>query len=171
VALHAARREGRTRKESAMDYFRALIVDDEQDFLETVVNRLKRRNIETTGARNGEEAIEVMKKKTFDVVILDIKMPGGMDGIETLREIKRIQPLAEVILLTGHASVETSIEGMKLGAFDYLIKPIKLEDLLTKMAAAFEKKNAHDQKIRAARIKELVRVPGGALEHEKEDKK
>jgi DNA-binding NtrC family response regulator len=154
-----------------MDYFRALIVDDEQDFLETVVNRLQKRNIETIGVRSGEEAIEMMKKKAFDVVILDIKMPGGMDGIETLREIKRIQPLAEVILLTGHASVETSIEGMKLGAFDYLIKPIKLEELLSKMAVAFEKKNAHDQKIRTARIKELVRSPGIVLEHEKEDEK
>jgi DNA-binding NtrC family response regulator len=104
------------------------------------------------------------------VVILDIKMPGGMDGIETLREMKKIQPLAEVILLTGHASVETSIEGMKLGAFDYLIKPIKLEELLTKMAEAFDKKNAHDQKIRTARIKELMRFPGRVLEQEKEEK-
>ena len=153
-----------------MDYFRALVVDDEQDFLETLVNRLGKRSIDTTGVRSGEEAVEVMKKKLFDVVILDIKMPGGMDGIETLREMKKIQPLAEVILLTGHASVETSIEGMKLGAFDYLIKPIKLEELLTKMAEAFDKKNAHDQKIRTARIKELVRFPGRVLEQEKEQK-
>jgi DNA-binding NtrC family response regulator len=153
-----------------MDYFRALVVDDEQDFLETLVNRLGKRSIDTTGVRSGEEAVEVMKKKLFDVVILDIKMPGGMDGIETLREMKKIQPLAEVILLTGHASVETSIEGMKLGAFDYLIKPIKLEELLTKMAEAFEKKNAHDQKIRTARIKELMRFPGRVLEQEKEEK-
>jgi DNA-binding NtrC family response regulator len=153
-----------------MDYFRALVVDDEQDFLETLVNRLGKRSIDTTGVKSGEEAVEVMKKKLFDVVILDIKMPGGMDGIETLREMKKIQPLAEVILLTGHASVETSIEGMKLGAFDYLIKPIKLEELLTKMAQAFEKKNAHDQKIRSARIKELMRFPGRVLEQEKEEK-
>lgn len=151
-----------------MDYFRALVVDDEPDFLETLVNRLGKRSIDTTGVRSGEEALELMKKKLFDVVILDIKMPGGMDGIEALREMKRIQPLAEVILLTGHASVETSIEGMKLGAFDYLLKPIKLEDLLTKMAQAFEKKNAHDQKIRAARIKELMRFPGRVLEEEKD---
>jgi len=153
-----------------MDYFRALVVDDEQDFLETLVNRLGKRSIDSTGVKSGEEAIEVMKKKLFDVVILDIKMPGGMDGIETLREMKKIQPLAEVILLTGHASVETSIEGMKLGAFDYLIKPIKLEELLTKMAEAFDKKNAHDQKIRTARIKELMRFPGRVLEQEKEEK-
>jgi DNA-binding NtrC family response regulator len=154
-----------------MDYFRALVVDDEVDFLETLVNRLGKRNIDTTGVRSGEEAVEVMKKKLFDVVILDIKMPGGMDGIETLREIKKLQPLAEVILLTGHASVETSIEGMKQGAFDYLLKPIKLEELITKMAQAFEKKDAHDQKIRSARIKELLRFPGRVLEQEKEKDK
>jgi len=154
-----------------MDYFRALVVDDEVDFLETLVNRLGKRNIDTTGVRSGEEAVEVMKKKLFDVVILDIKMPGGMDGIEALREIKKLQPLAEVILLTGHASVETSIEGMKQGAFDYLLKPIKLEDLITKMAQAFEKKDAHDQKIRSARIRELLRFPGRVLEQEKEKDK
>jgi DNA-binding NtrC family response regulator len=154
-----------------MDYFRALVVDDEVDFLETLVNRLGKRNIDTTGVRSGEEAVEVMKKKLFDVVILDIKMPGGMDGIETLREIKKLQPLAEVILLTGHASVETSIEGMKQGAFDYLLKPIKLEDLITKMAQAFEKKDAHDQKIRSARIRELLRFPGRVLDQEKEKDK
>ncbi len=152
-----------------MDAFRALVVDDEEDFLETLVKRLHKRNIDTTGAPSGEEALEIMKKKLFDVVILDVKMPGGMDGIETLREIKKIQPLAEVILLTGHASVETSIEGMKLGAFDYLLKPIKLEELLTKLAQAFEKKDAHDQKIRSARIKELIRFPGRVLEQVKEE--
>ena len=112
-----------------------------------------------------------MKNRLFDVVILDSKMPGGMDGIETLREMKRLQPLAEVILLTSHASVETSIEGMKLGAFDYLLKPIKLEDLLTKLAEAFEKKDTHDQKIRKAKIKELLRFPGRVFEQVKEEKK
>jgi DNA-binding NtrC family response regulator len=152
-----------------MDAFRALVVDDEEDFLETLVKRLHKRNIDTTGVPSGEEALEIMKKKLFDVVILDVKMPGGMDGIEALREMKKIQPLAEVILLTGHASVETSIEGMKLGAFDYLLKPIKLEELLTKLAQAFEKKDAHDQKIRKARIRELVRFPGRVLEQVKEE--
>jgi DNA-binding NtrC family response regulator len=151
-----------------MDYFRVLVVDDEKDFLETLVNRLKKRNIDASGVLRGEEALAMMKEKLFDVVILDIKMPGGIDGIEALREMKKIQPLAEVILLTGHASVETSIEGMKLGAFDYLLKPIKLEDLMTKMAEAFEKKDSHDQKIRKAKIKELLRFPGRVFEQEKE---
>ncbi len=140
-----------------MEFFSVLVVDDEEDFLETLVNRLKKRKIDTHGAKSGEEALEIIKKKLIDIVILDIKMPGGMDGIETLREIKKIQPLTEVILLTGHASVETSIEGMKLGAFDYLLKPVKLEELFPKLLAAFEKKDAHDQKIRSAKIKEALK--------------
>jgi len=154
-----------------MDSFRVLVVDDEQDFLETLVNRLNKRDMDATGVLSGEKALEEVKKRLFDAIILDIKMPGGMDGIEALREIKRIQPLAEVILLTGHASVETSIEGMKLGAFDYLLKPIKLEDLMMKLAEAFEKKNTHEQKIQKARIKELMRFPGRVFDQEKEDKK
>ncbi|MBW2284913.1 MAG: response regulator, partial [Deltaproteobacteria bacterium] len=90
-----------------MEYFRVLIVDDEEDFLETLVKRLGKRNLDATGVLSGEEALEAMKEKLFDVVILDVKMPGGMDGIETLREVKKVQPLAEIILLTGHGSVET----------------------------------------------------------------
>ncbi len=140
-----------------MDYFSVLVVDDEEDFLETVVKRLKKRKVSAIGVKSGEEALEVIKEKPIDVVILDIKMPGGMDGIETLREIKKIQPICEVILLTGHGSMETSIEGMKLGAFDYLLKPVKLEALLPKLADAFEKKDTQDQKIRSAQIKKLFR--------------
>jgi len=140
-----------------MDYFSVLVVDDEEDFLETIVKRLNKRKISTIGVKSGEEALEVIKDRLIDVVILDIKMPGGMDGIETLREIKKIQPICEVILLTGHGSMETSIEGMKLGAFDYLLKPVKLEQLLPKLAEAFEKKDVQDQKIRSAQIKKLFR--------------
>ena len=153
-----------------MEDFRVLVVDDEEIFLKTLVNRLNKRNLDTTGVRSGEEALEIMKAKLFDVVVLDIKMPGGMDGIETLREMKRVQPLVEILLLTGHASVETSIEGMKLGAFDYLLKPIKLEDLMVKLAQAFEKKDTHDQKVRKAKIKEFVRFPGRALAKDEEEK-
>jgi DNA-binding NtrC family response regulator len=143
-----------------MDSFRILVVDDEEDFLETLVNRLKKRNLDTVGVKSGEAAIEEIEQRRYDVVILDIKMPGGMDGIETLRGIKARRPLIEVLLLTGHASVETSIEGMKLGAFDYLMKPIKLEELMVKLGQAFEKKEVQDQKIRGAKIKEMMRFPG-----------
>ena len=149
-----------------MDMFRIMVVDDEVDFLETVVNRLQKRRLNTTGVTSGEEAVALLKEELFDVIILDIKMPGGMDGIETLREIKKIQPLIEVILLTGHASVETSIEGMKLGAFDYCLKPIKFEELLQKMAAAFEKKSTHDKKIRDAKIQQLIRHPGRVFDQD-----
>jgi len=140
-----------------MAIFSVLVVDDEEDFLETLVNRLKKRKIDTVGVKSGEEALEELKKRPFDVVLLDIKMPGGMDGIEALREIKKVQPLTEVLLLTGHASVETSVEGMKLGAFDYLLKPVKLEELLTKVANAFDKKDNEEQKMRSAQIKKLLK--------------
>ena len=153
-----------------MHYFRVLVVDDEKDFVEATVKRLGKRGIDTEGVLSGEQALELMKEKRFDVVLLDIKMPGGMDGIETLREMKKIAPLTEVILLTGHASVESSIEGLKLGAFDYLLKPMKLEDLITKLAEAFEKKDKQDQKIRSAKIKELLRFPGRVLQEEDEEK-
>ncbi len=140
-----------------MDYFSVLVVDDEEDFLETIVKRLKKRKVSAIGVQSGEEALKVIEERPIDVVILDIKMPGGIDGIETLREIKKIQPICEVLLLTGHASMETSIEGMKLGAFDYLMKPVKLEDLLPKLAEAFAKKDTQDQKIRSAQIKKLFK--------------
>ena len=149
-----------------MDTFRILVVDDEVDFLETIVKRLQKRKLNASGVTSGEEAIALLKEQLFDVIILDIKMPGGMNGIEALREIKKIQPLAEVLLLTGHASVETSIEGMKLGAFDYCLKPIKFEELLQKMGAAFDKKSTHDKKIRDAKIKELIRYPGRVFDQD-----
>jgi len=154
-----------------MDRFRILVVDDEIDFLETIIKRLEKRELDVTGVDSGEAAVKLIKAQMFDVVLLDVKMPGGMDGIETLREIKKIRPLTEVVLLTGHASVETSIEGMKLGAFDYLLKPIKLEDLMMKLAAAFQRKDTHDQKIRSAKIKELMRYPGRVFDQIKENDK
>jgi DNA-binding NtrC family response regulator len=122
-----------------MHSLRVLIVDDETDFLETVVKRLEQRKIRATGVGSGEEALERLKEEDFSVIILDVKMPGGMDGIETLRAIKEMQPNAEVILLTGHASVETSIEGMKLGAYDYILKPVRLEDLLSRVSDAMKR--------------------------------
>lgn len=149
-----------------MEKFKILVVDDEVDFLETIVNRLKKRKLDAIGVTSGEEAVAIVKEQLFDVIILDIKMPGGMDGIEALREIIKIQPLVEVLLLTGHAAVETSIEGMKLGAFDYCLKPIKFEQLLQKIGAAFEKKTNHDKKIRDAKIKELVRDPGEVFDQD-----
>jgi DNA-binding NtrC family response regulator len=134
-----------------------LIVDDEGDFLETLMNRLKKRNLAALGCASGEEAVRLARDNPFDAVVLDIKMPGGMDGIETLRELKKIQPGAEVILLTGHASLETSVEGMKHGAYDYLLKPIKLEDLLEKLAQALERKGGPEPLAQSAEIRKLLK--------------
>jgi len=140
-----------------MHYFNVLIVDDEQDFMDTLMNRLKKRGIDVAGCSSGEKALELMKAKIFDVVILDIKMPGGMDGIETLREIKKLRPETEVLLLTGHGSVETSVEGMKEGAFDYLLKPVKLEKLLEKIAKALDKKDTEEHRRQSEQIRKLLK--------------
>ncbi len=122
-----------------MEDFKILVVDDEDDFRETIVKRLQKRKMTASGAASGEKAIELIKAQPFDVVVLDVKMPG-LDGIETLREIKKYKPLIEVILLTGHASMESGIEGMKLGAYDFVMKPANLEELIEKMRQAYEKK-------------------------------
>lgn len=122
-----------------MEKFKVLIVDDELDFLETIVKRLRARNIEVSGVESGYLALEALDSYSPDVIILDVKMPG-LDGIETLREIKKKKPLTEVIMLTGHASVESGIQGMQLGAFDYLMKPIALDELLEKVRQAYERK-------------------------------
>jgi DNA-binding NtrC family response regulator len=122
-----------------MEKFRLMVVDDEVDFLETIVKRLQARGIDVTGVESGYQALEVLDQRSPDVIILDVKMPG-MDGIETLRQIKKKKPLTEVIMLTGHASVESGIQGMQLGAFDYVMKPIALDELLEKVRQAYEKK-------------------------------
>ena len=122
-----------------MDNFKVMVVDDELDFLETIIKRLKARKIEVTGAESGQKALELLGSQEVDVMILDVKMPG-MDGIETLREVKKRKPLTEVIMLTGHASVESGIQGMQLGAFDYVMKPVALDELLEKMRQAYERK-------------------------------
>jgi len=134
-----------------------LVVDDEGDFRETLMNRLKRRNIAAVGCGSGEEALRLFQEGSrFDVVVLDIKMPGGMDGIATLRQIKAIHPAADVILLTGHASLETSLEGMQEGACDYLLKPIKLEDLLEKLAQVLDRKGTAAHRAQSEEIRKML---------------
>lgn len=131
--------------------FNVLVVDDELDFLEMTVKRLNKRGLHAEGASSGEEALEKIHDGDFDVVLLDVKMEG-MDGIETLRRIKNMKPLIEVVMLTGHASVESGIDGMKLGAFDYLMKPIELDPLIDKLKDAYEKKAIHMEKIEKAQF-------------------
>ncbi|MEH0020778.1 MAG: response regulator [Desulfobacter sp.] len=133
-----------------------LLVDDEQDFVQTMVKRLKKRNLTINYAHSGQEALDhLADNKGVEVVILDIKMPG-MGGEEALQHIKQKHPLVEVIMLTGHATVASGIEGMKLGAFDYLTKPCELDVLLAKVDEAATKKRRHEEKIVEARIREIT---------------
>ena len=133
-----------------------LLVDDEAPFVQTMIKRLTKRNLNIVTAYSGEEALkQLTKQNDIEIVILDVKMPG-MDGIQTLKEIRNRHPLIEVIMLTGHATVETAIKGMKLGAFDYLMKPCEIELLVSKVAEAAKKKRQHEEKIIDARIREIT---------------
>ena len=137
-----------------------LLVDDEVPFVETMTKRLKKRDLVVNVAYTGQEALDILDKhRNTDVVILDVKMPG-MDGIETLEKIKKSYPLTEVVMLTGHATVESAIEGMKKGAYDYLMKPCDIDQLMQKVEEATQKKRVHEDKIRDAKVKEAMSMHG-----------
>ncbi|MBW2199618.1 MAG: response regulator [Deltaproteobacteria bacterium] len=138
---------------------RVLLVDDERDFVETLAQRLEVRDFAVTTAFGGDEALDLIKEREFDVVVLDVLMPGK-NGIETLNEIKELKPLTPVIMLTGNTTVETAIEGMKLGAYDYLMKPTETEDLVEKITKAFNLKSEHEDRIRKAEINGIVKRRG-----------
>ena len=122
-----------------MENIRVLLVDDEAEFLETLIKRMKKRDIDVDGVGSGEEALTILNEDPVDVVVLDVKMPD-MDGIDVLREIKRRHPLIGVVMLTGHANIEVAVRGMELGAFDYLMKPIDIDELLYKIEDAYKAK-------------------------------
>jgi len=146
------------RKGNQMDSPKVLLVDDEVEFQETLIKRMSKRDVDTTGAKSGADALEWLRSHAVDVVVLDVKMPG-MDGIETLREIKKVAPLAEVIMLTGHANLEAASEGMALGAFDYLMKPADIDELLYKIQDACKKKALQEAKIKNLMA---IKAKGGA---------
>ena len=135
---------------------RLLIVDDEEPFVAAMSRRLTRRGYVVADASDGRSALNVLKNDaSVEVVVLDVKMPV-MDGIETLQAIRRFHPLVEVIMLTGHATVESAIEGMKLGAFDYLMKPCDMDTLVKKVDDAIARKRAQEERIAEARIREIT---------------
>ena len=139
-----------------MSIANVLLVDDEVSFVETFSERLVMRNLVISTAFSGAEALQVLEKdQNIEVIILDVKMPG-MDGIETLVAIKKKWPLVEVIMLSGHADVESAIDGMKQGAFDYLMKPCDIDQIIAKVTDAAAKKRNHEEKIIQARIKEIT---------------
>jgi len=139
---------------------RILVVDDEVDFAEMLSLRLKEVGEIVISVHNGQDCLKTLEEKdNIDVVILDIKM-SGMDGIEVLKEIKKKFPLVEVIMLTGHGSTETAVEGMKLGAYDYLMKPADFSDLAAKLEGARKRKDEHQERIRMAELKLFLRKTG-----------
>jgi DNA-binding NtrC family response regulator len=141
---------------------KVLFVDDEIDFLETLMKRMKKRGVDAVGVGNGTQALDYLNKQPVDVVVLDVRMPG-IDGIQTLREIKRIDPLMEVIMLTGHASIDTAIEGMELGAFDYLMKPADFDELFYKLQDASKRRTIQKQKIEKLGELKLTDQKKGAI--------
>lgn len=132
--------------------FNLLLVDDEEQFRQTLGKRLTEYGYAVEGVGTGMEALELLAKKPVDVVVLDIRMPG-LTGIETLSEIRKNKIAAEVILLTGHSDVPSAVEGMRLGAFDYLMKPHDFESLLHKISEACSVKRARDERIRLAELR------------------
>jgi DNA-binding NtrC family response regulator len=133
-----------------------MLVDDEVPFVETMTKRLTRREFDVQTAYSGEACMAALEKdRRIEVVILDVKMPG-MDGIETLKQIKSKHPLVEVVMLTGHATVESAIDGMKLGAFDYLMKPCDMDQLIAKVTQAAQRKREQEERIVQARVQSIT---------------
>jgi DNA-binding NtrC family response regulator len=140
-----------------MEKAKILLVDDETAFLDAMKRRLIKRAFRVETAQSGMGALEILEDQngSVEVVILDVKMPG-LDGIETLREIKRKYPMVEVVMLTGHATVDSAIEGMKFGAFDYLMKPADIDGFTATILSAAEKRRQQEQKIVEARLRAIT---------------
>ena len=141
-----------------MEEMKMMLVDDEERFLTTTRKVLSKKGYDILTAASGSEALEKLATQHIHVVILDVKMPG-MDGITTLKEIKRSFPLVEVIMLTGHGTVENAVEGLKSGATDYLTKPADVNDLIQKAEEAFQKRQVLEEKIRLAQSRAYMKSP------------
>jgi DNA-binding NtrC family response regulator len=141
-----------------MESLKMMLVDDEERFLSTTQKLLQKKGYDVLVASGGAEALELLRIHPVHVVILDVKMPG-MDGNATLKEIKRLFPMIEVIMLTGHATVESAIDGLKSGASDYLMKPADVGDLIQKAEEAYARRQNLESKIRVAQMRKLMGSP------------
>jgi two-component system response regulator CpxR len=138
---------------------RVLLVDDEEEFVKSLAQRLEVRDFEVQALLNGDDAVSWLHEHDADVVILDVLMPGK-DGIDTLKDMKQLKPLVEVIMLTGHGTVQTGIQGMKLGAYDYLMKPTDMQELVEKINAAYARKSEQEKRIQEAEIQHIMKTKG-----------
>ncbi|WP_289020828.1 response regulator [Desulfobacter postgatei] len=128
-----------------------LFVDDETGFLDIIIKRFRKRHIDASGVPDGEQAIECIAEGNFDVVVLDVQMPGSKNGIKVLEEIKSRWPLIEVIMLTGHAMLDAARAGMDNGAFDYIVKPVDFDELYYKIIDAYKKKSLQEAKLKGTK--------------------
>jgi DNA-binding NtrC family response regulator len=132
-----------------------LLVDDEVDFTENMARLLEYRGYRVDAVNGGDAAIKALEKHRYDVMVLDLKMPG-MDGITTLREVRKLELFTEPLILTGHGAVDTALEAMKLGAYDYLTKPCEIDELVEKIEGAGKKKNEKVQQDMRKKIDKAV---------------
>ncbi len=139
---------------------KVLLVDDEKDFLDVMAQRMEARGLEITTAESATQALSIIEKEHFDAIVMDFQMPG-MDGMQALKAIKAKSPELQIILLTGYATVEKTVEAMKAGASDYLEKPVDIEVLTAKIKKAKVDKNQHIEKQTDERIKDILQRFGG----------
>lgn len=138
---------------------KVLLVDDEADFLATLAERLEARGLKVSTAASGQDAVGKVDDQNFDLVILDLAMPG-IDGLETLKRIKAKQPETEIIMLSGQGSIKTSIEAMKLGADDFLEKPVNIAELMAKISEAKDKRLLVLQSKSVKEIEKILHTKG-----------
>ncbi|MBI4882208.1 MAG: response regulator [Planctomycetes bacterium] len=136
-----------------MTAMKILLVDDEERFLETTSKLIRMKGHEVRSATSGAAALEMLEEEEADVVILDVKMPG-MDGVATLKQMRALHPLMEVIMLTGHGTIDSAFEGMRSGAFDYLKKPCDIGEILGKCQEACDRRRRALARLREAEERE-----------------
>lgn len=141
-----------------MEQLKIMLVDDEERFLATTKKLLAKKGYDILTATSGSEALDILKTKKVHVVVLDVKMPG-MNGLTTLGQIKKLYPMVEVVMLTGHATGETAVEVLNAGATDYLMKPADIDDLVQKAEEASERRQKLETKIRTAQTGNTVKPP------------
>jgi DNA-binding NtrC family response regulator len=144
-----------------------MLVDDEERFLATTQKLMAKKGYDVITASSGGMALDLLDQKSIHVVILDVKMPE-MDGIATLKAIKARHPMVEVVMLTGHATVESAVQGLKSGASDYLMKPAEVDDLIQIAEEAFTRRQQLDEKIRMVQMRKYMGSPRKILDEEKE---
>lgn len=135
---------------------KVLLVDDEEEFLETLSSRLEMRGLKVSAVTSGEQAVTEAREQEYDAIVVDLSMPG-IDGLETLKRIKANNPNAEIIMLTGHGSIQSGVEAMKLGAGDFLQKPVELSELMAKIGEAKSKKMLVLQKQSQEELRKIVK--------------